>query len=58
VHQVHYLHHLLASGAMLYMFAYAAGSAEAAPGVLMVGPSLPGVPWVAGSSQAAPGFPR
>ena len=40
VHHVHYLHHQLASGAMLYLFAYAAGSAGSAPGVPMAGPSL------------------
>jgi Domain of unknown function (DUF5134) len=60
VYHGHYLHHVLASGAMLYMFAYAAGSAGAAPGLPMVGSSMPGMPGtaeVAGSSPAAAGFP-
>jgi Domain of unknown function (DUF5134) len=59
-HQVHYLHHLLASGAMLYMLACAIGSAGAALGLPMVGSSMPGMPGtaeVAGSAQAVTGFP-
>jgi hypothetical protein len=47
---LHYLHHLLASGAMLYMLGYAA----AAPGAPMAGPSMAGMP---GAPEAAAGFP-
>jgi Domain of unknown function (DUF5134) len=47
---LHYLHHLLASGAMLYMLGYAAG----VPGAPMAGPSMAGMP---GTPEAAAGFP-
>ena len=43
VQHPHYLHHLLASGAMLYMLGYAAG----APGVPMAGPAMAGMPGAA-----------
>ena len=50
VQHPHYLHHLLASGAMLYMLGYAAG----APGTAMAGPAMAGMP---GTPGAAAGLP-
>ena len=49
---LHYLHHLLASGAMLYMLACAAGEA---PGGSAADPAMAGM---AGTPGTAPGRPR
>jgi Domain of unknown function (DUF5134) len=47
---LHYLHHLLASGAMLYMLACAAGAA----GVPMAGPAMAGMPGSPGTAAGPP----